>query len=153
MTMLVLAASGILFHHFWGTYCADIVLTFASPADAKLALKSGKLGDGWKIATTDPSLLYFSGAERGLDRMIAHLVTLGADRTKIASLAHSVDCGDEFSITVECLYPDPKQLTLDHYVARMHRKAARAQKRSAAKRAKRQSREMTNLVLVASMGS
>jgi len=111
--MKTIQATGKLHHHYWLDYCASISLTFATMEDAAAALpllaveNPGTYRDacgntrqcaGWIACTDRPFLGIRCGGET-LDRVIEALVSLGADRRKITSCAHSIDCGEMFTAT------------------------------------------------------
>ena len=100
-------AHGILYHHFWGDYSAEIYLDFKTTWQAEQAAKF--LGPGWifkncscGIHAKDPEL---SGIE---DK----LISLGADATKISSVATSIDHGEPFEVTLELEDPNQTELAL-----------------------------------------
>jgi len=122
-----ITASGQLAHHFWGDYCADIVLSFPTPWDCAEALKAlqpdnagtvarpsgGSVeGIGWQILEKAPHAAFIRCSGATLDQVTDRLVEYGADRKKIASLAKSVDRGEPFSITMLIEDTDPAQLQL-----------------------------------------
>ena len=118
---------GQLEHHFWGTYCATIILGFADVASAADALP--KMGAGWRHgtlkATGAPSrALVWHGSS---DELRACKLVLAKHALKIApcgfehckrqcsnaeidGVPHSVDCGPAFSIVVEVTPGEQLQL-------------------------------------------
>lgn len=104
-------AKGQLRHHFWGEYSATIVLQFHSPvlADAAVA----KL-PGFNVHPGEPRALVFHGKGDELKLVESLLVSLGADRKKLTSLAKSIDFGEPFTIALDLTPqgPQPTQLTL-----------------------------------------
>lgn len=108
-----LSAQGILRHHFFGEYSAGLGLTFDTPEDAALAapqLAPPDLGESWQASARRPNILTICVDSAQLERLAAHLATLGADPEAITSVAHSIDHGDPFTVTVEV--EDPRQLQL-----------------------------------------
>lgn len=119
-------AKGQLKHHFWGNYCADIVLLFESESDALLALpilNSKSPHIQWKqgvktktaLMTCVAALPSYDAKPEDVDSVkIAEdiLESFGADRKKIGSLKYSVDYGEVFSIALEVEHPDQLQLAI-----------------------------------------
>lgn len=102
---------GQLRHHFWGSYFATISLEFTNPRETQIALNSGLLLEDWAVSNIDNILICTAGDENGsLNKIINNLVSLGAKRKKIASIAHSVDFGDPFKICIETANPDQLDL-------------------------------------------
>lgn len=98
ITMETIKARGRLHHHFHGQYWATIGLWFDS---VELATKAHKiLGHTWGVSA-NLKVLTYSGKDSGLETEIVRLEKLGADRKKITSLAHSIDFGEEFYVTME----------------------------------------------------
>jgi hypothetical protein len=92
-------ADGRLRHCFFGTYSAVIALGFADEYQAAQALP--KLGKGWKLGEKSKKALIWQGSSEELDECTKVLVSFGAEEKAIASIAHSIDYGDPFSIEVE----------------------------------------------------
>lgn len=96
-------ATGRLAHHFWGDYCATIALVFKAPEHAALALPL--LGSGWRRGKNRGALVWHgTGAE--LRECKSILAAFGADPDAIDSVAHSVDFGDDFAVTIPVENPD-----------------------------------------------
>jgi hypothetical protein len=97
-------AKGQLKHHFWGDYRATIVLQFATPALAREALTQFP---DWDIhSEAHPEVISYHGGGDELKAQENLLVSLGANRKKLGSLAKSIDFGEPFTVTVK-LGPDP----------------------------------------------
>ncbi len=92
-----MTARGQLRHHFWLDYRATIVLDFGTPQLASLA---APLFPAWHVHETHPEALVYFGGDPELQHELNHLYRLGADRRKVTSVAHSIDFGDPFTITV-----------------------------------------------------
>ena len=108
-----LTAHGRLGHHFFGDYSAGIALMFDTPEDAKLAkphLAPPDLGVAWHYGEKNPAAVRICVDREQLEKLKAHLGTLGADVEAIDSCDHSIDYGDPFTVTVEV--EDPKQMQL-----------------------------------------
>lgn len=100
MEVLMYHAQGRLQHHFWGTYAATIVLAFVNAGFAEAALPSLP---GWQVHPTFPRALVFHGSGDALKATERLLVSFGADKQKMTSLAKSIDYGEPFTVSV----PDP----------------------------------------------
>ena len=98
-------ATGIAYHHFWGTYSADVYLTFNTKWQATEARKALPFADKWKQQNKCIGI-HITDEDGELDKVVEHLVTLGAEREKILSVAKSVDSGEKFTITMELEHPD-----------------------------------------------
>lgn len=116
-------ATGRLFHHFHGVYSATVGLHFETAEDATLARPRLPGGAGaWmpveRAGAADPAVLVWRGDTAGLDALkgaLAPLVEIepcghnhcrGQCRdASIDSLAHSVDCGPRFVLTVAAPHP------------------------------------------------
>jgi hypothetical protein len=98
-------ASGQLFHHFWGDYCADIILFFENADQAAAVANSGLLNNEawgvWKLGKKDPTCMVINVNSDQLSILKKCLGDLGADTEKISSLKYSVDHGEEFEIEME----------------------------------------------------
>jgi hypothetical protein len=91
-------ARGLLRHRFHGEYSAVIALGFANGKDASDArIMIGE--DSWEIAA-DPRGLIWQGNSNDLAVVTEQLVSFGAERDKIASVAKSIDFGERFEITI-----------------------------------------------------
>jgi hypothetical protein len=90
---------GKLRHCFFGTYIAVIALGFDTEYQANQVLP--KLGPGWRLGERSKKALVWEGNSQELDVVKDVLEGFGADRDKIASLAKSIDYGEDFSIQVE----------------------------------------------------
>jgi hypothetical protein len=119
-------AKGLLRHRFWGDYSAHIILMFDCD-DASVAIEqlnnniifgefrtaSGGMAQskGWAVSQSSKSYLAgeFNGSD--LDKVVEKLVELGADKTKITSMATSIDFGEEF--TIEMTIEDKNQMSLE----------------------------------------
>jgi len=118
-----ITADGKSKFHFWGEYAQSFYLHFATEADAALALPvlcqlqltvggtdaCGRrmLPSSWKSNKTLVGV-FTSGSD--VARVEAQLIALGADPEKISSLAHSVDHGEAFTVTIEV--EDPAQVLM-----------------------------------------
>ena len=124
----IYCADGILKHHFWGEYCADIILLFDTHEDAKGAFpaitasmdpikekhtdaqgrKVTSVGWGIGIESTDCIFIQASGAD--LENALDVLENFGADRSKVTSMSKSIDQGEAFKLKIPHLHLDhPKQ--------------------------------------------
>lgn len=92
--MAKIIGHGQLQHHFWGTYRASIYITFASDA---LAIGALNHLPGW---TQRGNQVGYHGGGTELKSQEDRLVALGANRTKITSIAKSIDYGEPFTIAV-----------------------------------------------------
>ena len=103
---------GQLRHRFWGDYSAAIVIQFDSPSSAERAIPhlspKGFLPQ-WQSAE---NYVRIEVDNDQLDQLTSHLGSLGADTTKITSLARSVDYGEPWTICFQDVYVDPRQLQL-----------------------------------------
>ena len=116
-----LIARGQLHHHFWGEYCADIVLRFESPEDAKTGCsqinsdKNDKFAEPkFQVWDKYPDSIFIKEIS---SEELGNLETLfsekyGAEEKKIASLAKSVDRGEPFTLTINAENQDPNQIEL-----------------------------------------
>ena len=98
---------GILQHHFWGKYYAGIGIEFDNEYEAGLALGSGKLHSEFKLGEKSQKVLTCFVDSETLDVVVENLVSLGAKKEAIASVAHSIDYGDDW--TIELDVEDPRQ--------------------------------------------
>lgn len=94
----IATGNGRLRHRFWGTYSAAMAIQFASTSDAQAAL--AHLGCGWRTSPMTTRALIWQGEQQALDACVEVLASFGADRKAIASLAHSVDYGDPFTVQI-----------------------------------------------------
>ena len=99
-------ARGQLSHHFHGNYWSTIGLLFDSPEHARMAREHLV---GWNT-TSNPRMLSWSGDSAGTAVQVALLESLGAKPGTVDSLAHSVDCGEPFTVAIDVT--DPNQATL-----------------------------------------
>jgi hypothetical protein len=109
---MLIIAKGQLRHHFWGDYRATIILQFATAALAAEALPQFP---DWDIhSEAHPEALIYHGGGAELKHQEALLVSLGADRKKLGSLAKSIDFGEPFTVTVDLgpKGPEAEQLSL-----------------------------------------
>jgi len=98
-------AEGWLKHHFWGTYCATIVLSFPDAASAKDALpKLPGFKPGEKSANALVACLSGDAFENAKTAIEALRVDVNK-REPIDSCAHSVDYGPRFTIEVPITAP------------------------------------------------
>lgn len=95
----MIRCDGRLRHRFWGSYSALIGLRFANESHALAALPL--LGAGWAQAKDMPDCLVWVGDKDSLERVTDVLVSFGAERKAIASLARSVDYGEPFVCTFD----------------------------------------------------
>src|SRR5262245_34105795 len=109
-----LVGRGQLRHHFFGEYSAGIGLEFDSAEAAVLALPhispAGFTGE-WQQSKDHPHYLVICVNSDQLALLVEHFGELGADKSAIDSVAHSIDFGDAFEITV-CV-DDPRQMMLN----------------------------------------
>ncbi len=95
-------AQGQARHRFWGKYSALIALSFDDEQQAAEA--HAVLGDRWRVpgnASTVPNLrrcLLYAGSDPELKTTVATLESYGAKG--VLSLAHSVDFGEPFTVTI-----------------------------------------------------
>lgn len=108
---MIIIAKGQLQHHFWGEYAATIALKFATEA---LALQSLPQLPGFERHSSVPSALIYHGTGDDLKNTEDLLVSLGANRKKLTSLAKSIDYGEPFTIEVNLTPegPQAEQLSL-----------------------------------------
>lgn len=116
-------ATGQLRHRFWGEYSALISLIFKSPSDLDAVLYAGHFDPaltGWTMANfklpghdLEGRALIWVGNSAALKGCKDYLAERGAERKAIDSVAHSIDYGDPFSISVTLgVVEDPRQLQL-----------------------------------------
>ena len=105
-------AIGMLRHHFWGHYVADIVLRFDSAESVPTALEKLKLPEDrtyrgatggefkseWVASHRDPRAIMVSAGGETLAEIESQLVSFGADKKKMNSMATSIDHGQQFAI-------------------------------------------------------
>ncbi|MFH1526374.1 MAG: hypothetical protein ABIG69_06935 [Bacteroidota bacterium] len=91
-------AVGQLRHRFWGDYSALIYLKFLDKESAQAAKKV--LGEPWNITETIDEALFCVVDSKELKKVEDTLEKYGADKSKIASIAKSIDYGEEFNIEV-----------------------------------------------------
>ncbi|HEX9156007.1 MAG TPA: hypothetical protein VF819_10610 [Nitrospira sp.] len=96
-------ARGLLRHRYWGTYSAVIVLAFDTPEAARDALKV--LGAPWVAISAKTFVLSWTGETEALEQCKERLGTFGADVSKIDSVAHSIDYGEPFEVTIPIVAP------------------------------------------------
>jgi hypothetical protein len=96
-------ARGQLFHHFHGSYWAQILLWFETEEHAAAAARV--LGKPWQQSNKTPSVLGCALDSAALDAEKRKLGRFGADVKAIDSLRKSVDCGEPFSVDVPLLPP------------------------------------------------
>ncbi len=104
-----ISARGILRHHFWGDYRATITLHVERPEYLPAVLAALP---AFKTDAAHPTSCGYHGGGEELKAQEDRLVDLGADRKAITSLAHSIDHGDPFVITVPMLEPAPVDETV-----------------------------------------
>ena len=103
---------GQLRHRFWGEYSAAIAIKFNSVESAERAipyLSPKKFDPQWQRVE---NYVRIEVDNDQLDKLIGHLGSLGADTNKIGSLARSVDYGEPWTICLNDVYVDPRQLQL-----------------------------------------
>lgn len=98
-------ARGQLRHHFHGKYSATIILMWDTVRDAKDSVKMMGTGRtstrfGWEIYERSPGATIWTGNSDDLAVVTEQLVSFGAERDKIASVAKSIDFGEKFEITI-----------------------------------------------------
>jgi len=103
-------ANGLLRHHFWGEYCATIVLEFDNFLHAKDALRV--LGGEWSFHDKVDNVLIFHGKKKELTKVEKTLVKYRADPKKMTSLAKSVDFGEPFTVEIPIVPEEQKELLL-----------------------------------------
>ena len=108
--MLHCEAIGRLRHHFWGDYRATVVLVWRDALEAAAVLAAGVLGPGWTQSKKNPAAVVWFGSSAELTLVMNVLEAMGADRSAIDSIAHSIDVGDEFTVAVDV--PNPQQCGL-----------------------------------------
>lgn len=97
-------ARGQLQHHFWGDYKASIGLLFHS---SELASEALPALEGFKVHPVDPRALTYFGGGADLKRVEALLVSHGANRKLLTSVAKSIDYGEPFVIWVKRVDGEP----------------------------------------------
>lgn len=102
-------ADGQLKHHFWGEYKATMVLVFDNEQMLAAALNTNNFPT-WKKSNTNSTAIIWFGSSDELDVEIEKLVSYGAKREKIASIAKSIDFGEPFKISFEA--KDPRQIEM-----------------------------------------
>lgn len=124
-------AKGLLRHRFWGDYQAHIILDFDSPEECKSALEplnnniifgeyrsvnGGMIqSSGWRILEKEGVELKHASIEvnsNDLDLVVTRLVEFGADKSKITSMAKSIDYGERFEIETEVKNPNQIEMEL-----------------------------------------
>lgn len=118
-------ANGLTRHRFWGEYSAHIVLEFESKecalacmpllndginfGDFKNAGGGRTESSGWhhvKDSQGDAAkCLFLEVADPALTQVVDRLVSFGAEKKLILSLARSIDYGENFDVFFEI--PDP----------------------------------------------
>ena len=108
-------ARGILKHHFWGHYVADIVIAFKDVAAVPIALEKLKLKiheptyrgatgglfrTEWKVSMQDSRAIMISAEGDALEEIQLLLCSFGADEKKMNSMATSMDSGEVFQIEI-----------------------------------------------------
>lgn len=107
-------AVGMIRHHFWGQYVAEIILGFESAESAKLAIEKLKLENtasyrdacgnarisNWFIHSKDPRAILLTVSEKAWEEMEIRLISFGADKKKMNSMAKSIDHGEKFEIEI-----------------------------------------------------
>jgi len=104
---MIIKGQGILRHRFWGEYSAALAIQWRDSHEASAALASGILGPGWTLGATRADVTVTTVDSAGLDALVDRLVAIGAERSAIASLAHSVDYGDPWDVEADVV--DPRQ--------------------------------------------
>ena len=98
-------ARGILYHHFWGEYSAELYLDFPSEWQAEDAQHYLICATELDWTQKNASVGIHVNTEQ-LNKIVELLVNKhGADRNKIASLATSVDHGEPFTCEFEVEHP------------------------------------------------
>jgi hypothetical protein len=123
-----ITAKGALRHRFHGDYSAVVALSFESATDADAAHRV--LGAPWKRSERSPLPLIYGlvwvGDSAALAVLKVALTVAGIELTidpcgyghckdkckgaEIDGLAHSIDYGPRFTLTIEC--SDPNQVSL-----------------------------------------
>lgn len=109
-------ASGVLKHHFWGNYSAEIFLKFDSKEVRDAALEKLQLesfgeyrdvlgnvrkSEGWRTLESNPDVAAIHLAGEQLDQIVLLLEAMGAEKKKITSIATSIDRGELFRFEVK----------------------------------------------------
>ena len=123
-------AEGILKHHFWGEYCADIILMFVTDEDAKRALPAitasmdpitevhndaqghKVISRGWELGTSVTNCVFIQASGKDLENALDVLESFGANRDKVTSMSKSIDQGEMFKLKIPHLYIDHPQQQL-----------------------------------------
>ena len=92
-------ARGRLQHHFWGEYCATIVLIFGSEYCALQAHSA--VFPMFKVHDTDIRVLIGTFSKAQLRTVESLLRQHGADMDKVSSLRYSIDYSEPFTIDVK----------------------------------------------------
>ena len=119
--LITAQGTGRLRHCFFGEYSAVISVHFGTREGAARALVA--LGAGWQHGAEIPEVLVWQGGYADLAALKARLqgsvrvepcgrrtCRHGCRDADIDSLAHSIDYGPPFTLSVQ--YPHPDQLTL-----------------------------------------
>ena len=99
----VAVGSGLAAHHFHGNYWASFALAFDTEEEAAAACRV--LGAPWEVRPRRDGRAtgvrcQASDLDGGVERIVAQLVSFGAERGAILSLAKSVDYGEPFTVTI-----------------------------------------------------
>lgn len=97
-------ARGILYHHFWGEYSAEVYLDFGLTWQAEEAQRQLRAKTGLDWMQQNVSVGVHVSNEQ-LTKLEAFLAEHGADKSKISSLATSIDHGESFFCTFELEHP------------------------------------------------
>ena len=116
--------TGILQHHFWGDYCATVVLRFNSPQLAKdaqqvlgaadpshLEMEKGE----WGYSHRDPNKIHALLSSEQLDKLKSQFKAWGMDQRNldnIDSMNSSVDHGSPFCGEIEINLPNLNQVSM-----------------------------------------
>jgi len=103
---------GRLRHRFWGEYSAVLAIAFPSAGDAKAALpilNAACAPHEWETGK-DPAVLVAVADSDGTAAIEAILEGFGAAPGAVSSLAHSVDYGDPFRVSIPV--PDVQSMML-----------------------------------------
>jgi hypothetical protein len=110
----MLIGQGIARHHFWGDYKATITVAFLQThltapemlEAVKTALPSFDVDED---EDTGRVIAYFIGGDKALDTAVTELVAAGAERSKILSIARSIDWGEQFTVDITPLPTEVQQ--------------------------------------------
>jgi hypothetical protein len=104
---MIIKAKGQARHRFWGDYTVFVSLAFASEEEADAAIEPLSIGElKWAHPNqrdTGKAMgrgLYIILDSAQCDVMEAHLAKYGVPKGKMFSIAHSIDYGEIFEVTL-----------------------------------------------------